>query len=288
LSAEPRARAAVSVRSMPMWRLRLAREYPRYAVSALAVAGLLASARFAIAPPHGPLGRVPIAGFPIEDRAAEGLATLFARRYLTWDAGDPEAHDRALAPFLGSWMEAGAGFVSPPSGYQRVQWTEIVQSRLAGPGEHLYTVAAQTDASGLLFLTVPIRRDADGRLEIASYPAFVGAPSFAPGAPPAQGREVEDQGLSLVVRRALRNYLASSSSELAADLAPNARVSPPSMVLALQAVHSIELSADGRSVVAMVQAQDSRGARYTLAYELDVVSDAGRWEISAIQMDPAQ
>ena len=40
------------------------------------------------------------------------------------------------------------------------------------------------------------------------------------------------------------------------------------------------------AVLAVVQAQDARGARYTLAYELDVARVQGRWEVSAIQMDP--
>jgi hypothetical protein len=35
-----------------------------------------------------------------------------------------------------------------------------------------------------------------------------------------------------------------------------------------------------------VQAQDARGARYTLAYELDVARVQGRWEVSAIQTNP--
>jgi hypothetical protein len=35
-----------------------------------------------------------------------------------------------------------------------------------------------------------------------------------------------------------------------------------------------------------VQAQNARGARYTLAYELDVARVQGRWEVSAIQTDP--
>jgi hypothetical protein len=39
-------------------------------------------------------------------------------------------------------------------------------------------------------------------------------------------------------------------------------------------------------VLAVVHAYDQRGARYTLAYELDVSAVAGRWEISAIQIDP--
>jgi hypothetical protein len=285
---QPRPRVLVTVLPKSMWRLRLARELPRYVLAAAALAGLLASARFAIAPPRPSIERAPIPSGLLADRAAEGFATLFARRYLTWDARDPEAHQRALAPLLGSWMEADAGFQPPPSGSQHVQWTQIVQSRSAVPGERVYTVAAQTDTSGLLYLTVSVRRDADGSLGLASYPALVGAPAVEPSPPPAHGREVEDRALASVVTRALRNYLASSPSELAADLIPSARVSLPGVALALQAVHSLELSPDGRSVVAVVQAQDSRGAQYTLAYELDVVPDAGRWEVAAIQMDPDQ
>jgi hypothetical protein len=39
-------------------------------------------------------------------------------------------------------------------------------------------------------------------------------------------------------------------------------------------------------VLATVAAQDARGVRYTLAYELDVLREQGRWEVSAVQMDP--
>jgi hypothetical protein len=268
-----------------MWRVRLAREFPRYALSAAAVAGLLASARFAIAPPHAPGARSALSIALLSDRAAEGLAELFARRYLTWDARDPEAHQRALAPLLGSWMEAGAGFQAPPSGSQSVQWTQIVQSRVPRAGEHMFTVAAQTDVSGLLYLTVDVRRSADG-LGIGAYPAFVGAPAYEPAPAPAGWREVEDRALAAVVTRALRNYLASAPSELEADLTADARVSLPGLGLSLLSVRSLELAPDGRSVRALVQAQDGRSAQYTLVYELDVVSVGGRWEVAAIQMDP--
>jgi hypothetical protein len=99
-------------------------------------------------------------------------------------------------------------------------------------------------------------------------------------------REVSDSALATVATRALRNYLASSTSELAADLTARARVSLPGMSLSLQTVQRLDWLPDGRSLLAVVQAQDARAARYTLAYELDVTADAGRWEISAIQMDP--
>jgi hypothetical protein len=51
-------------------------------------------------------------------------------------------------------------------------------------------------------------------------------------------------------------------------------------------VQSLDWSIVGRAVLAVIRARDERGAQYTLAYELSVISDAGRWEISAIQTNP--
>jgi Conjugative transposon protein TcpC len=269
-----------------MWRIRLARELPRYLLQGLAVAGLLASARFAIAPPRPLIARASTSSAVTVDRAAEGFATLFARSYLSWSSRDPEAHRLALAPFLGSWMEAEAGLQPPESGEQRVQWTQVVQVRDLAADEQMYTVAAQTDTAGLLYLAVAVAREADGALALAGYPAFVGAPAATGAVAPAHLREVEDPALETVVTRALRNYLARAESELDADLAVGTRVSLPGATLTLQSLDSLDWSADGRSVLATLRARDERGAQYTLAYELGVRSNAGRWEISAIQTSP--
>jgi hypothetical protein len=258
---------------------------PRYLLQALAVMGLLASARFALAPPRPVLARSSTSGSAASDRAAEGFATLFARAYLDWDSRDPEAHRLALAPFVGSWMEGEAGLQQPEDGEQQVQWTQVVQVRPIVSGE-LYTVAAQTDTAGLLYLSVGVVREADGALALAGYPAFVGAPTSTTAAAPAHLREVEEPALATVVTRALRNYLARAESELAADLAAGARVSLPEQRLMLQSLDSLDWSASQRSVLATLRARDERGAQYTLAYELGVRLSAGRWEISAIQTNP--
>lgn len=284
----PAPRARVSIGAKPMWRIRLARELPRALLCAASLAGLLASARFALAPPRPVQARAGRTA-PPPDLAAQGYAQLFARRYLTWDASDPEAHQRALAPFLGVGMEAGAGLQPPPNGEEQVQWTAVVQERAAAPAVHVYTVAAQTDTDGLVYLTVPIGRASGGALELAGYPAFVGAPASTPGAAASAGgsREVSDPALRTVVERALRNYLAGAGAELAADLTGAARVSLPAQPLSLEAMQRLDWSPEGGGAVsATVQAQDARGARYTLAYTLDVVLLAGRWEVAAIQMDP--
>ena len=160
------------------------------------------------------------------------------------------------------------------------------EGREPAHGENVYTVAAQTDTAGLLHLTVRVVRRADGSVAIDGYPAFVGAPASGPAQLQTGQAEVGDPQLAIVVERALRNYLAQSPSELAADLASGARVSLPELALSLESVLHLLWSPDRRSVRAVVQARDTRGVQYTLDYELDVSVAGGRWEVGAIQMNP--
>jgi hypothetical protein len=284
--SDTRGHAAVNITTHPLWRLRLARGLPRLLLSGLALAGVAASARFAIAPP----GALPATGTRAvptpPDRAAEGYATLFARRYLSWGAAESAPAAQGLGGFVGPGMEPAAGLVVPSNGAQSVQWVEVVQVRERAPGEHLYTVAAQTDTAGLLYLVVAVERTGQGRLALAGYPAFVGPPASGPAPEKARRREVADQALVTVVTRALRNYLAGNAGELAADLSAAARVSVPALALTLDSTERLDWASDGRSVVAVAQAHDARGAQYTLEYELDVEREQGRWEVSAVEMDP--
>jgi hypothetical protein len=277
----------VRITPRPLWRIRLRRELPHHLLLAVATMGLLASARIAIDPPHA---RLPVALLhrPVPaDLSAEGYATLFARRYLTWEARDPQMREAALAPYMGAGLEQGAGLQPPAGSEQRVQWAQVVQERELQAGEHVYTVAAQTDTAGLLYLTVDVVRTAAG-LALGGSPAFVGAPTSGPSRPQGLGRmrEVSEPALDAVVERALRNYLAGSATELAADLASGAQISMPGLELSLESLQSLQWAPGTGAVIAVVQAEDRRGTRYTLAYELNVAREQGRWEITAIQMDP--
>jgi hypothetical protein len=259
---------------------------PRYLLYAACFTGLLASARFAIAPPRPRSSQTHPQSPPSVDLAAEGYACLFARRYLTWDAARPQLSAQALAAMTGTALDPAAGLSLPATGTQHVLWVEVVQARAVGQGRHVFTVAAQTDASGLLYLTVGVMRRSDGELALTGYPAFVGSPAAGPARPAGRSPDVTDSSLATVVERALRNYLDASPGELAADLSSGARVAVPGLALTLEAMQRLSWGADGRSLLATVEAADSRGARYTLAYELDVLQVDGRWEVSAIQMDP--
>jgi hypothetical protein len=282
----PAGRTGISLQRYPLWRIRASRELPRYALIGAALAGLLASARFALDPPHAGPVAAPAASVAPPDLAAQAYATLFARRYLTWDARDPERAAAELEPFAGPKLNPAAGFVAPSRGHQRVDWAEVVQAREPAPGTHVYTVAAQTQTSGLLYMTVSVRRTAEGKLALAGYPAFVGAPASEQASPATNLRPVEDPMLETVVKRGLGNYLAGAGSELAADLAPGAVVAPPGGALQLVSVARQVWAPGGGTVMATVQAADGAGAQYTLTYEIDVTHVQGRWEISAIQTQP--
>jgi Conjugative transposon protein TcpC len=283
-AARRELRPTVTVVTRALWRIRLAQEFPRYLVSLLALMGLAASARFAISPPR-PASAIVRSQPTATDPPAEAYATLFARRYLTWNAAEPVGFEQVLEPFVGVEMEQAAGVQLPARGEEHVEWAEVVQEREPLAGERVYTVAAQTDTAGLVYLTVPVL-SRNGILALGGYPAFVGAPAAAPAAALAHLREVADPTLAIVVQRALRNYLAASPSELAADLADGAQVALPSVRLTLESVGHLDWAPGGGAVLATVAAQDGRGVRYTLAYELDVIREQGRWEISAIQTDP--
>ncbi|HEX5225854.1 MAG TPA: conjugal transfer protein [Solirubrobacteraceae bacterium] len=271
--------------SLPLWRHRVAVEARRWVLSMLALAGIAASARYAIAPPRPAPPRV---GRPSElpDRPAEGFALLFARRYLQWRAAVPEASTTALASFTAGVMEPAAGLVPPTRGAQAVEWASVVGAREPQPGFHVYTIAAQTDAAGVVYLSVDVRRAAGGGLALWGYPAFVGPPaSEAPQLPKL--RETSLPALETVVVRALRNYLAGSGADLAADLAPGASVSLPTIALTLVNVQHLGWAPAGSSVETVVTARDARGTQYTLEYEIDVVRAEGRWEVAAVQTDPS-
>lgn len=275
----------MSVTPRPLWRLRMRRDLPRRLLQSLAAAGLLASARYAVDPPVPRVARAPVQLSAQADRAAEGFAVLFARRYLSWDAANPEAHRLALAPYLGSGLEPEAGFQPPQSGSEQVLWTQVMQARAVRGGGGQYTVAVQTDPSGLLYLSVAVTRMPGGALALSGYPAFVGPPPTASAPAAAPLSEVQDAQLATVLTRALRNYLADSGSELAADLAPGARIPLPAARLSLESLDSLEWEPDGHSVLALLHAQDGAGGTYALAYRLAVASSAGRWQISAIEVD---
>lgn len=308
-------RAVCSVETLPLWRIRLARRVSRFLLFGIGgLVALVCLRLLAAAPSTRTIER----GRPSStfDLAAAGFASEFARDYLSWRANEPEAHRRALAAFAGSSLAPEGGLQTPLRGSRQVRWDLVVQERDPRPSLHVYTVAVDTQPGGIVYLAVSVARLGDGRIALASYPAFVGAPATT-GAEPTMldGSEVDEPALETVVERALRNYLAPAPEQLAADLAPGAKVSTPAQGLRLETVERLLWGAGGpvaageaaagspklqvtskrttavahdHTVVAVVAVSGAEGARYTLAYEIELRLLLGRWEVVAIEMSPDQ
>jgi hypothetical protein len=280
--------ARVSVRPRSMRRIRASGGLTRWVLYATATVGLAASARFTIAPPRPSAATPPM--LEHRDLAAEGFATQLARSYLAFDGDRPDARRAQLASFVGDQLDPDLGLRAPTGRVQRVRWTQVVQSRPGADGSRVYTVAAQTDRAGLLYLSIDVARGRDHALRLDGYPALVGAPLSATAAvaPEESLRQVTDRGLRATCQRALRNYLARASDNLAADLTADAVVALPGLALTLRRVSALSWSPDRASVLAGLEATDGDGVAYTLRYELDVRRVDERWEIAAIQTDPAR
>jgi hypothetical protein len=241
---------------------------PRYlALGVLALLLLLGLRSLFISPTAG----APARAAATADAPSRAFALQFARAYLTYDVDRPGARSRTLAPFLSDAVDAEAGFFAA-GGRQEVIWAEVTSDQPALTGGRAITVAAAISTQPPVYRTVTVAHQRGGPLSLVGYPAFVGAPAISRDAPRVSRTAVEDGQLTVVVARALRNYLAGSAQNLKADLAPGAAVTLPTQPLRVRSVGRIDwLGPSGaRAVLATVEAIDGRGATYTLAYELGI------------------
>ena len=274
-------RGRVTLERRRLWSLRVSLGAARWVLYAVALVGVLATARNAIAPPFQ---RLVVAPAPrASDAGAQWFALRFARAYLSWSR-DPSVHQRALAPFLASAVDADAGLTPAAGSAEQVRWLAIAGERDGAGGQQDYTVAADTGAGAVRYLEVAVARGSDGGEMLARYPALVDAPTAdrasaldGAGLPP-----VTNAAVVAVLDRALRNYIGSSGQNLAADLAPRALVDAVAPGLSLRSIQRLGVEPSG-AVLATVLAGDRGGAAFTLAYEVSVTQLAGRWEITRIE-----
>jgi hypothetical protein len=258
--------------------VRASLAFGRWLLYALALSGIAVSVRDLVRPrPPGVRASARAPGASLE---AQWLALRFARAYMTFTA-DPAVRERALAPFIASGSDADAG--ATPAVGQRVAWAQIAAERDLG-AQRDFTVALATGAGALRYLVVALTPGPHGGERLAHYPALAAAPA------PVAAAALDGAGLpglpggalATVIDRALHNYLAGSTENLAADLATGAVIAPAEPGLQIQAVQRLAVLSTGR-VLATVLAADRAGDRLTLAYRVGARLDGGRWVLTSIQ-----
>jgi Conjugative transposon protein TcpC len=206
------------------------------------------------------------------DAPSHDFALQFARAYLTYDAADPAARERALAPFVSQGLAAGAGF-TPDSGSRKVFWAQVASDQPALAGGRAITVAAEvSDQSAPLYLAVTVRHDPGQPLSLVGYPSLIGAPAIDTAADPPSRTAVTEPAVAQVSERVLRNYLAASAPNLRADLTGSADVTLPTIRLRVEEVTQILWVGGPNSgaVLATLTATDEAANTYTLTYELGI------------------
>jgi hypothetical protein len=223
---------------------------------------------------------------PSVDRASEDFAQRFARAYLSIDPRHPDARLRALGHLAPDQLDLDLRSVRANS--QTVLWTQVAQNQEALAGGRVVVVAAGVSSQREpIYLAVPVERGESGAIGLAGYPALVGPPSVSVDRV-IDRDQVDDPALTDVVRRAVANYLAGDSHNLAADLAPNAAVSTPTRVLALRSLDELAW-ANGKgssAVLATVSARDSQRLEWTLTYEVGVANAPDRPYVTFIETVP--
>jgi Conjugative transposon protein TcpC len=262
--------------------VRFRARVPRAVAALLALVLIVAGVRATFAPTPK-AAAVRTTAVATDDPGAAAFAEGFARAYLSWDAKRPDDRTQRLAPYVGA-LDADAGLKPGAETSQGVLWTSVVGERREEQAR-LVTVAVQTTRR-LVYLSVPVSRDARGFLAITSYPAIVGPPATNPKARAPEEDEVEDAGLVDVVTRAMRNYLAGNRQNLLADLTPDALVSPPGEPLQVADTNErVTWVVPSRRVAVELDARDASDSVWTLRYELDV-SKRERWYVHSVQVDP--
>ncbi len=213
----------------------------------------------------------------------EDFAQAYARVYLTYDGQHLSRRERALRPFLPGGMDADAGLIPPAGESQRVVFTRIAGVAGGRGEERLVTVAAVVGRR-TVYLAVPVASGHRGALELAGYPAIVAPPDRARPALPVL-EDVADPAVRQVAARAVRNYLGGATLNLRADLAPGASLAPLDAALSVRSVDQVAWADASQSgdVAVTVEAADSRGAVWTLTYDVGLERAQGRVAVTFIE-----
>jgi len=250
---------------------------PRLAVIAAGLALASAGVRSTIDSPAQAVRATPVAD--ARDVPSEALAEAFTRDYLTWDA--TSARDQ-LASY-GPEIEPAS---VPTDVTQSVRWTTVVAASHTTNATTTITVLAET-SRGRYALALTVARGRNGVRQIVGQPALVGAlPVANRSTRSPTEHEVDDQTLTTVAERAVRNYLAHDRVDLAADLTATARVVLPDRTLDVRAVDAVTWVRARRRVAVAVRAIDRDRVEMSLRYELAVTRQAGRWLVRAINTNP--
>jgi hypothetical protein len=232
-----------------------------------------------------------VPAFP--DEEAQAFAASFATVYLSYAPDKTDEYEAQVAPYLDSAVSASdAVDLQAGAQPQRVLATWPARTKDLGHGLGRVTVACKVVSRSvvrMVYLAVPVARDARRGLVVADYPAPVSPPRR--GAFEATGELPLDDAASKPIMALLQRFLAAylSGQPVAPEfLAPGADVAPLGHDYAFRELVSVAQAGPptnrGRIILATVRADDSTTkAQFTLRYRVLVARPNDRWLVKQIQ-----
>ncbi|MFE9687527.1 conjugal transfer protein [Streptomyces sp. NPDC006285] len=227
-----------------------------------------------------------------------GYAQLFIGAWLRGTADDATTAQALPAQS----MAPDVDLPDPAAGvHSTLQSVTAVRSVRRADGTWSVTVAAQYAGQPVRYYAVPMVADRAGvSFTVLAAPSVVAGPARAGAVKSSYDVSVPEGDLASAVEGFLAAYL-TSAGEVERYLAPDvqfAAVSPaPYTTVSVQEVLAVEQAATGEQVPAdgtkvrvrvRLDARDSGGGRWPLAYELALTARSGRWEVSALGSSTAQ
>ncbi|TLS45772.1 conjugal transfer protein [Streptomyces montanus] len=227
-----------------------------------------------------------------------GYAQVFVDAWLRSSADDANSAQARLAQSLAPDVDLPDPV---PSAQPKLGSVTAVRSTQRDAGKWAVTVAAQYADGPVRYFVVPVAADSSGSsFAVTGAPGVVAGPARATVAQSPYGVSVPSGGeLGSAVGEFFGAYL-TGAGEVDRYLAPGVKLAPvspaPYTAVTVQEVWGAEeaaaaeqVPADGTKVRVRVQveARDDAG-RWPLAYDIDLKSRSGRWEISALQSGSVQ
>ncbi|GAA0347200.1 conjugal transfer protein [Streptomyces blastmyceticus] len=252
-------------------------------------------------PPPPPAKEKTAPAYPVQE--AQAVAARYARTFLTWDEGAPEARAKELARDLPSGTDAAVGWnakghqdvlvaqpgaVTPQQDRKRarVHVDVLVSTPVAEPKDKKDKPSVPEQR--WVGLEVPVV-STEGRIVVTGQPGIVGVPRSAPPVP-EQAAPGIDLPFSESTRGVVEGFVAAYANGTADSVtAPGASIAPLSSGLSLGSLQNWSAdngSGDTRTGTAVV-AWKLSGAEITQTYRIELTrvssASAARWQVAQIQ-----
>jgi hypothetical protein len=232
---------------------------------------------------------------PAYDPAPGAFASLFAREYLTWQAGHESERAGRLQGLLAAGLDSQAGWVAgPTTPNQTVEETWPFAVERQSDTHWLVTVGARVSAEPstgpvvrTLYLAIPVQGSTERGFAVSDYPAAVPPPETAKAEDALPGDDFTDADgqIHVLLTGFFKAYAAGGPADVAYFLEPGVQVRGLQGAFTFSELVDLKLRRNGQEswasvLVSMHDPVTSIDTRQR--FTLQLTQKDGRWYIKQI------